>query len=236
MQTHRDVRGLTMIDVLLVEDDHTLSGSLADYLTEVGFEVDFAFDGQACLERTVQQRYDAIVMDVTMPRLNGLHACKALRKRQDQTPILLLTARDTLADKLDGYEAGADDYLVKPFEPQELVCRLHALLRRGKLPANVEQQKCGELLIDLKQHKVYREGVAIELQTVPIRLLSLLAEAAPNAVSRKKLENALWPDELPESDPLRTHIYRLRQVLDRPFKRELIKTVHGRGYRLAIPE
>ncbi|MDD1012088.1 response regulator transcription factor [Pseudomonas rubra] len=225
-----------MIEILLVEDDRTLAGSLADYLSEVGFDIDFAFNGQTCLERTLQQRYDAIVMDVTMPGLDGLRACKALRKRQDQTPILFLTARDTLADKLDGYEAGADDYLIKPFEPQELVCRLHALLRRGKLPSNAEQQQCGELLIDLKRHKVYRQGIAIELQDVPIRLLSLLAEAAPDAVSRKKLEHALWPDELPESDPLRSHIYRLRQALDRPFERELIKTVHGKGYRLAIPD
>ncbi|MDF0731560.1 response regulator transcription factor [Pseudomonas entomophila] len=225
-----------MIEILLVEDDHALAGSLADYLSEVGFEVDFAFDGQACLERTLLQRYDVIVMDVTMPKLNGLHACKALRKRQDHTPVLFLTARDTLADKLDGYEAGADDYLVKPFEPQELVCRLHALLRRGKLGADAEQLCCGELVIDFKRNKVHRDGVAIDLQTVPIRLLALLAEAAPNAVSRRQLENALWPDELPESDPLRTHIYRLRQVLDRPFERELIKTVHGRGYRLAIPD
>ncbi|SDQ83796.1 MULTISPECIES: response regulator transcription factor [unclassified Pseudomonas] len=225
-----------MIEILLVEDDRTLAGSLADYLSEVGFDIDFAFNGQTCLERTLQQRYDAIVMDVTMPGLDGLRACKALRKRQDQTPILFLTARDALADKLDGYEAGADDYLIKPFEPQELVCRLHALLRRGKLPSHAEQLQCGELLIDLKRQMVYRQGIAIELQEVPIRLLSLLAEAAPDAVSRKKLENALWPDELPESDPLRSHIYRLRQALDRPFERELVKTVHGKGYRLAIPD
>ncbi|SDY41658.1 response regulator transcription factor [Pseudomonas sp. NFIX28] len=225
-----------MIEILLVEDDRALAGSLADYLSEVGFEVDFAFNGQSCLERTLEQRYDAIVMDVTMPGLDGLRACKALRKRQDHTPILFLTARDTLADKLDGYEAGADDYLIKPFEPQELVCRLHALLRRGKLPSSGGQQTCGELLIDLKRQKVYRQGLAIDLQDITIRLLSLLAEAAPDTVSRHKLENALWPDELPESDPLRTHIYRLRQALDRPFERDLVKTVHGKGYRLAIPD
>ncbi|CRI55280.1 response regulator transcription factor [Pseudomonas sp. CCOS 191] len=225
-----------MIEILLVEDDRALAGSLADYLSEVGFEVDFAFNGQSCLERTLEQRYDALIMDVTMPGLDGLRACKALRKRQDQTPILFLTARDTLADKLDGYEAGADDYLIKPFEPQELVCRLHALLRRGKLPSSGGQQTCGELLIDLKRQKVYRQGLAIDLQDITIRLLSLLAEAAPDTVSRHKLENALWPDELPESDPLRTHIYRLRQALDRPFERDLIKTVHGKGYRLAIPD
>lgn len=225
-----------MIEILLVEDDRALAGSLADYLSEVGFEVDFAFNGQSCLERTLEQRYDAIVMDVTMPGLDGLRACKALRKRQDDTPILFLTARDTLADKLDGYEAGADDYLIKPFEPQELVCRLHALLRRGKLPSSGGQQACGELLIDLKRQKVYRQGLAIDLQDITLRLLSLLAEAAPDTVSRHKLEAALWPHEMPESDPLRTHIYRLRQALDRPFERDLIKTVHGKGYRLAIPD
>lgn len=225
-----------MIEILLVEDDHALAGSLADYLSEVGFEVDFAFDGRSCLERTLLQRYDVIVMDVTMPKLNGLHACKALRKRQDPTLVLFLTARDTLADKVDGYDAGADDYLVKPFEPQELVCRLHALIRRCKPGADVEQLTCGELVIDAKRNKVHRNGTTIELQNVSLRLLALLAEASPNTVSRRQLERALWPDGLPESDPLRTHIYRLRQVLDGPFARKLIKTVHGQGYRLAIPD
>lgn len=226
----------TMIEILLVEDDRALAGSLSDYLSEVGFDVDFAFDGQACLERTLLQSYDVIVMDITMPKLNGLHACKALRKRQDHTPVLFLTARDTLADKLDGYDAGADDYLVKPFEPQELVCRLQALLKRRKSGPDTEQLLCGELVIDFKRNKVHRDGIDIDLQTVQLRLLALLAEAAPNALSRRQLENALWPDELPESDPLRTHIYRLRRLLDKPFKRKLIKTVHGRGYRLAIPD
>lgn len=224
------------IELLLAEDDHALAGSLADYLSEVGFEVDFAFDGQACLERTLLQRYDVIVMDIAMPRLNGLHVCKALRKRQDQTLVLFLTARDTLADKVDGYDAGADDYLVKPFEPQELVCRLQALLRRGKLGVYAEQLNYGELVIDSKRNQVHRDGTTVELQTASLHLLELLAEAAPNTVSRRQLENALWPDGLPESDPLRTHIYRLRQVLDGPFERKLIKTVHGQGYRLAIPD
>lgn len=225
-----------MIDILLVEDDRALASSLADYLSETGFEVDFAFNGQACLELTQAQQYDAIIMDVTMPGMDGIRACRALRKRQDQTPILFLTARDTLADKLDGYDAGGDDYLIKPFEPQELVCRINALLRRGKLPNTEGVLECGEVSIDLSRLKAYRQGSSIELQDVPFRLLTLLAQSAPYPLSRKKLESALWPDEPPESDALRSHVYRLRQVLDRPFERELVKTVYGKGYRLAIPD
>lgn len=225
-----------MIDILLVEDDRALACSLADYLSETGFEIDFAFNGQACLELTQTQRYDAIVMDVTMPGMDGIRACRALRKRQDQTPILFLTARDTLADKLDGYDAGADDYLIKPFEPQELVCRIHALLRRGKLPQTEGVLVYGELTIDLNRLMVHRQGMTIELQDVPFRLLTMLAQAAPYALTRKQLERTLWPDEPPESDSLRSHIYRLRQALDRPFEKDLVKTVHGKGYRLAIPD
>ncbi|MET3055074.1 response regulator transcription factor [Pseudomonas alkylphenolica] len=225
-----------MIEILLVEDDRALAGSVADYLSEFGFDVDFAFNGQACLDFAIKNHYDAIVMDVSIPRLDGFQVCRTLRCRQDSTPILFMTARDTLADKIDGYEAGADDYLVKPFEPQELVCRLHAILRRGRLPANEQSQQYGEILIDMKLLRVYRQGVTIELQEIPLRLLALLAESAPHPVSRHTLEKALWPDELPESNLLRTHIYYLRQAIDRPFQHNLIITVHGTGYRLAIPD
>lgn len=225
-----------MISVLLIEDDSALAGSLADYLSEVGFEVDFAFNGLAGVELARQRQYDAVVMDIGMPGLNGLAACRALRTCHHLgTPIIFLTARDTLSDKLEGFDAGADDYLVKPIAPAELVCRLKAILRRGS-SSDTEVQHLGELVIDYKRHQVSREGVRIELAEIPYRLFSILAQAAPAPVSRAKLEKEVWSDGPPGSDPLRTHIYRLRQVLDVPFEKPLLRTVHGTGYRLAIPD
>ncbi|MGY0217006.1 response regulator transcription factor [Endozoicomonadaceae bacterium StTr2] len=222
--------------ILLVEDNAELAGSLADFLSEVGFEVDFAFNGQSGLELLKQNRYDVVVMDVMMPVKDGLTACAELRDQLfDQTPVLFLTARNTLEDKLKGFSAGGDDYLVKPFAPEELACRLNALLKRVN-PEPAGQQKIGELVIDHQALEVYRKGVKIELHDVQFRLLTLLARSAPHPVSRSVLEDSLWPDGLPDSDPLRTHIYRLRLQLDKPFDSPLIKTVHGKGYKLVIPD
>jgi DNA-binding response OmpR family regulator len=225
-----------MISVLLVEDDGALAGSLADYLSEVGFEVDFAFNGLAAVELARQRNYDAVVMDIGMPGLDGLAACRELRTRHHLgTPIIFLTARDTLGDKLKGFDAGADDYLVKPVAPAELVCRLKAILRRGH-PSDTDVQHLGDLVIDHKLRQVSRGGVRIELAEIPYRILSTLAQTAPAPVSRTKLEKEVWSDGPPGSEPLRTHIYRLRQVLDAPFETALLKTIHGTGYRLAVPD
>jgi DNA-binding response OmpR family regulator len=225
-----------MISVLLVEDDSALAGSLADYLSEVGFEVDFAFNGAAGVDLARKQAHDVIVMDIGMPGLDGLAACRALRQSHHLgTPILFLTARDTLSDKLEGFDAGADDYLVKPIAPAELASRLKAIVRRAS-SSGAEVQQLGDLLIDHKLRHVSREGVRIELPEIPYQLLSLLARAAPGPVSRSKLEEEVWVDGPPGSDPLRTHIYRLRQMLDAPFGKPLVRTVHGKGYRLAIPD
>lgn len=225
---------MSPINLLLVEDDMALAGSLADYLSELDFDVDFAYNGNSCIALTRENSYDIIVMDINMPGLNGLVACQQLREKYyDNTPVLFLTARDTLDDKLEGYAVGGDDYLVKPFAPEELVCRLHALMKRGKVQEN--RQTLGELTLDHQLQIAYRQGEQLDLHQIQFRLLTLLARVAPEPMSRSQLEEALWPDETPESDPLRTHIYRLRQHLDKPFEAPLLLTVHGKGYRLAIP-
>ena len=222
--------------VLLVEDNPELAGSLADYLSEVGFEVDFAYNGKSCLELVKVNDYDVIVMDIMMPIQDGLSACRALREEHyNDTPILFLTARDSLEDKLTGFAAGGDDYLVKPFAPEELACRLNALLKRNR-PSVRAKQSLGDLVIDHRLQQIFRQDQLIELNDIQFKLLVLLAQVAPAPVSRMALENSLWPDGLPESDPLRTHIYRLRLQLDKPFDQTLLKTVHGKGYRLAIPQ
>lgn len=225
-----------MTQVLLVEDDKSLSASLADYLTELDFEVDFAFNGKAALNLLEDNSYDLIVMDVAMPLLDGLETTQAIRQQLFiDTPIIFLTARDTLEDKLMGFKSGGDDYLVKPFSPEELVCRMKAILQRGKINTNTVQT-LGNLTFNHQLHQVQREGKFIELDDLQFKILTLLAKNAPNPISRSTLEDYLWPDGLPESDPLRTHIYRLRQKIDKPFQSNLVVTVHGKGYRLAIPQ
>lgn len=224
------------MEILLVEDDCELAGSLGDYLGEFGYDVDFARDGLSCLERVRQQEYDLIVMDVAMPRMSGFDTCRQLRLAQDHTPILFLTARDALPDKQEGYDAGGDDYLVKPFEPQELIWRIRALMRRVAPRTPRGPRQVGTLIIDPASQSLCHNGVVTVLPALQFSLLNLLADVAPEPVSRRKLEAALWPDgNPPDSDALRTYIYRLRQTLGKPHGSALIRTVHGKGYRLAIP-
>lgn len=225
------------MEILLVEDDHALAGSLGDYLAEFGYDLDFARDGLSCLERVRQHEYDLIVMDVAMPRMSGFDTCRQLRSRQDQTPVIFLTARDTLPDKEEGYAAGGDDYLVKPFEPQELLWRIRALMRRRTARQSHSPTQLGDLLLDPAVQSFSYHGVVTVLPALQFRLLSLLADVAPHPVSRRNLEAALWPvGDSPDSDALRTYIYRLRQALGKPHGNDLIRTVHGKGYRLAIAD
>lgn len=225
------------MDILLVEDDHALAGSLGDYLSEFGYEVDFARDGRSCLERVRQQTYDLIVMDVAMPRMSGFDTCRHLRRERDETPILFLTARDALPDKEEGYAVGGDDYLVKPFEPQELIWRIRALMRRVAPRTPRSPRQLGDLTIDPAAQSLTHNGVVTVLPALQFSLVSLLADAAPEPVSRRKLEAALWAEgDPPDSDALRTYVYRLRQTLGKPYGSALIRTVHGKGYRLAIPQ
>lgn len=225
-----------MVDILLVEENIELAGALADYLGEFGYDVDFARDGPSSLERVRQHEYDLIVMDVALPRLNGFETCRQLRCDQNQTPVIFLIARDALTDMQEGYDAGGDDYLIKPFEPQELLWRIRALVRRGAARQPRSPRQLGDLVIDPAAQSLRYNGVVTGLPALQFRLLNLLADVAPEPVSRRRLEAALWPDgDLPDSDALRTYIYRLRQALGKPHGNHLIRTVHGKGYRLAIP-
>ena len=224
------------IPLLLVEDDSSLAGSLADYLTERGYDVDFAFNGASGIELARRNDYAVIVMDVSMPMLDGLSACHQLRDDHGiDTPIIFLTARDTLDDKIAGYKSGGDDYLVKPFAPEELVCRVDALRKRPPL-ANAMDLTLGDFTIHPSRLEVTYAGQALELHDTHIRLLMILANAAPNLVSKPALEAEIWPDETPSSRPLRNHVYRLRRLLGDKFGHHFIKTVHGKGYRIELPD
>ena len=222
--------------ILVIEDNTDIAANLGDYLEECGHAVDFAADGITGLHLAVVNEFDAIVLDLSLPGLDGLEVCRKLRtEARKQTPVLMLTARDTLENKLAGFESGADDYLIKPFALQEVNVRLNALARRGRgLPARV--LTVGDLEFNLDTLEVHREGKLIQLNPTALKILQALMEASPAVVTRQDLESRVWGEELPDSDSLRVHIHGLRAVLDKPFAHPMIQTRHGIGYRIAAPE
>ena len=221
--------------ILIVEDNIDIAENIGDYLEIQGHVMDFAMDGIGGLHLALTKDYDAIVLDIMLPGMDGLKFCRKLREEAEkQTPVLMLTARDTLSDKLEGFDAGADDYLVKPFELEELSARLQALVRRTDYTKK-KFLRVSDLEIDLGAMQVQRAGRPVELNRVCLKILTLLMQASPNVVSRKEIEQALWSDMPPESDALRSHIYTLRSAIDKPFKRHLIQTIHGVGYKLVDP-
>jgi DNA-binding response OmpR family regulator len=218
--------------VLLLEDSLALAGAVSDFLEMRGCTVDLAFHGQAFLDQAGVSRFDAYVLDVAVPGIDGLEVCERLRTRmRDETPVIFLTARDTLQDKKAGFERGADDYLVKPFEMEELLIRLQALTARGRRP-QVSTQVLGDVTLDHASGIVLRNRRYIRLHELQWRILRILAARSPLTVERAVLERELWGDDIPDSDALRTHIYRLRKALTIAGERELIETVHGTGWRL----
>jgi len=226
---------LPALRILIVEDNVDIAENIADYLEVQGHVLDFAMDGIGGLHLALTQDYDAIVLDIMLPGMDGLSFCRKLRNEGEKaTPVLMLTARDTLDDKLEGFDAGADDYLVKPFDLEELSARIQALVRRSDHPKN-KLLRIGDLEMDLGKMQVQRAGRLIELNRVCLRILTMLMQASPNVVSRQEIEHALWSDMPPGSDALRSHIYTLRQAVDKPFKHHLIQTVHGLGYKLVDP-
>lgn len=222
------------LSVLLIEDNRDIAESVIDYLEPRGFSVDYAADGIGGLHLAVTQAYDVLVLDVMLPGADGLVVCRKLREeaRRDM-PILMLTARDTLEDKIAGLDAGADDYLVKPFEIRELEARLRTLVRRHRGEIARQTYRVGDLELDVATQQVTRSGRALELTPIGFRLLAALMRASPRVVSRSDLEREVWGELPPDSDALRSHLYNLRKAIDRPFDRPLLHTVSARGYRVA---
>lgn len=218
-------------NILLVEDHQELAGTVGDFLEAHNYAVDFAADGLLAMHLAVTQPFDAIVLDVMLPGLDGISVCKRLRKdAQLTTPILMLTARDQLEDKLQGFDVGADDYLVKPFDLPELVARIEALIRRGRGISSVFS--VGEVTMNLDTMEVHRGGTEIKLSRTLFDILKILMREAPKVVPRETIERELWGDDLPDSDTLRSHLYNLRRAVDKPFDFPMIETLAGRGYRI----
>ncbi|GIX32931.1 MAG: DNA-binding response regulator [Lysobacterales bacterium] len=226
----RDHAGL----ILLIEDNRNISEMVGEYLERRGYSLDYAADGLTGLHLAVTNSYDVIILDLMLPGLDGLELCRKLRQEGKRaTPVLMLTARDTLDDKLKGLDAGADDYLVKPFAVQELEARIRALMRRDRRQVSAEVLKVGDLVLDTATLRVSRAGKELSLSPIGLKLLTILMRESPRVVSRRDIEREIWGDELPDSDTLRSHLYNLRKVVDKPFDKPLIHTIHSAGYRIA---
>jgi DNA-binding response OmpR family regulator len=221
---------------LVIEDNPDLVANLYDFLEPKGYVLDAAYDARTGYQYAQDKEYDVIVLDLTLPGMDGLELCRRLRDSGNTTPVLILTARDTLSAKLEGFAAGSDDYLVKPFALQELDARIRALVRRARCEQSREQLRVADLVFDPDTLRVERAGKVISLPPIPLKMLALLIRQSPRVVPKRELERRIWGNERPDSDALRTHLHVLRGAIDKPFATHLLRTVHGMGYQLAAPD
>lgn len=222
--------------ILIIEDHQDIAEMVVDYMQHKGFEVDYAADGITGLHLAVTNPYDAIVLDLMLPGLDGLEVCKKVRSEaKNDTPIIMLTARDTLDDKITGLESGADDYLVKPFAIQELEVRVRTLIRRYKGQIAKEVLEIADLSLDTSTLTVTRNKQTLNLTPIALKILTILMRASPAVVSRNELERQVWGHVLPDSDTLRSHLYNLRKTIDKPFSCQLLQTLQGNGYKITDP-
>jgi DNA-binding response OmpR family regulator len=219
-----------MLNVLLVEDDIDLAATIVQYLELEDIHCDHASSGVAGLHFMRQNRYDSLLLDINLPRMDGLSVCQQLRDDGDDTPVLMLTARDQLEDKIQGFKAGTDDYLVKPFELEELVARVQALAKRRSGQSRVLQ--CADLIMNLDSKTVSRAGRALKLSPTGWRLLELLLRNSPKVLSRETIEQSLWGDEPPDSNSLKVHVFNLRKAIDGDCAAHLLHTIPGQGFAL----
>jgi DNA-binding response OmpR family regulator len=219
-----------MMNVLLVEDDMDLATTVVEYLVLENIDCDHASNGMSGLHLIQSNRYDVLLLDINLPRMSGLTLCQQLRHEGLDTPVIMLTARDQLTDKIDGFNAGTDDYLVKPFELEELVVRLNALARRRS--GQVQQLTYGGVVMNLSEHRATRDGKPLQLSPSSWKLLELLLRAAPNVVQKSQLEQALWEGETSDSNALKVHLFNLRKTVDTSFDTPLIHTISGVGFAL----
>ena len=221
--------------MLVIEDNRQLVANLFEYFEARGHVVDAAPDGPTGLHLAATQAYDALVVDWMLPRMDGPEVLRLLREtHHSEVPAIMLTARDELPDKIAGFRAGADDYLTKPFALPELEIRLEALLLRAHGRQQKKVLQVDGLVLDLATLEARRDGRLLHLYPACRKLLEVLMRASPSAVARGELEYALWGDQPPDGDLLRSHVYELRRVVDGPFALKLLHTLPRVGYRLAV--
>lgn len=214
MKSREEPAGL----ILLVEDNRNIAEMVVEYLEGRGFGVDYASDGAEGYRLASTGSYDAMILDLMLPRMDGIEVCRKLRNEARKAlPVLMLTARDTLQDKITGLDAGADDYLVKPFAIQELEARVRALIRRERRQVSSEVLQVADLVFDPASLRATRDGRELQMSPIGLRLLAILMRESPRVVSRRAIEREIWGDALPDSDALRSHLYNLRKAIDRSF-------------------
>jgi DNA-binding response OmpR family regulator len=219
--------------ILLVEDNTDIAEMIISYLSDHGYIMDHAKDGLTASHLAVTNSYDLIVLDLALPGIDGIDLCRSLRQKVLLTiPIIMLTARDTLKDKITGLESGADDYLIKPFSILELEARIKSQLRRHYNLLSTNRLCVADLEVNTETLSVQRENNSITLTPTGFKLLSLLMRASPAVVKRDEIERHIWGEVLPDSDSLRSHMYSLRKLVDKPYDKKLIKTHQGNGYQI----
>lgn len=227
-----------MKTVLIVEDDAEIAGLLGDYLAHFDLEPDFASRGDRALELAEANDYDAIVLDLNLPGMDGLEVCRQLRERVGfAAPILMLTARDAIPDRIEGLGAGADDYVVKPFDCGEVLARLQAMQRRASHWQGAGVLRVGDLEMDVNSRSVRRAGRDIHVSPTEYTILKVLLKASPKLVRKDALIEQVWgEDGEVDAATLRTHIYNLRQAVDAGFEQAILHTLRGVGFQLRVAD
>lgn len=222
--------------ILLVDDETELSDPLSRILLQEGYQVDIANDGAAGMNLALQNSYDLLILDWMLPHNSGLEICRSVRSQLIVTPVLFLTAKDTIDDRVDGLDAGADDYLVKPFELRELLARVRALLRRSTLEnPNGDRLKVADLELDLDNQMVYRQDQAIDLSEKEIQLLTYFMQHPDQLLTHEEIYSHLWQaEEQPSSNVLAALVRLLRRKIEIEQEAQLIHTIYGKGYRFGI--
>lgn len=223
------------IEVLVVEDDERIGSSIAQALTAAGYESTHVLTGEEAFFVATTKRFDLLVLDLSLPGRDGLQVLSALRARDKELPVLILSSRSEVQDRVAGLQAGADDYLTKPFSMVELEARLQALLRRGR-PDAILRLSVADLFMDVALRQVTRAASAIELTLLEFDLLELLMRRAHSVVSRDMLTREIWKEvsrATPLDNVIDVHIGRLRKKIDRPGLRPIIHTVRGVGFLLS---
>ncbi|MGA9771166.1 MAG: response regulator transcription factor [Blastocatellia bacterium] len=221
--------------ILLVEDEPGLVLTLTDRLTSEGFIVESARDGETGLARATAETFDVIILDVMLPRKNGFDVCRDLRQQNVQTPVIMLTARGQVVDKVIGLKLGADDYVTKPFEMMELLARIEALLRRVPVlsASSPDVYQFGAIRMDFRKAEVTRDGTVVELSSLEFQLLRYFIEHRECAITRDELLNEVWGyNAMPSTRTVDVHVAWLRQKIEpNPRHPQFILTVHGLGYK-----
>ncbi|ROV59165.1 DNA-binding response regulator [Vibrio ponticus] len=223
-----------MHKILLVEDNREVAGILFDYFECLEMELDYADNGELGLQLALEGNFDMIILDLMLPRMDGLTVCNKLREAGNTTPVLMLTALDNRDDMLAGFNHGADDYLTKPFDLEILEARMHALIKRYRGTIAATKLTVGPITIDQKTRKAYRDDKLLALNPTTYTILEMLCARAPEVVTRRDIAEKLWDEAEPNNDVLRSHIYQLRGQLDKPFEQQLLITVPKIGFRLEI--